>query len=444
MSLYSNINAEDFWSKSRHLLSYGSVFTKKIIVGANGVYLYTNEGEKILDFTSGQMSCLIGHGHPEVAKVISNHAYQLDHLYSGMISPPVVDLAAKLCNSLPQGLDKAFFLSTGSEANEAAIKLAKSYTGKYEIVGLSASWHGMTGASRGTTYQSGRGGYGPMIPGNLVIPAPNSYRYTFKNPDGLYDWKTELDYGWSLVDSASTGSLAAVIIEPVLSSGGMLVLPDGYLKAMKQHCEKRGALLIVDEAQTALGRCGDMYAFEDSGIVPDILSLSKTLGNGIPLSAVVTSDEIANVTQDNGYLFYTTHINDPLPASVGLKVMEIVERDNLVAQAKERGDFFIKRLTEMKDKFAFIGDVRGRGLMVGVEIVKSRETKEPDAELASELANIMMERGLSANLIAVPKFGGVFRIAPPITITEEELAAGLAIMESAFATVAKDRGLSAS
>lgn len=437
MSLYANIDAEDFWKKSQHLLSYGSVFTKKIIVSAKGVYLYTSDNGRILDFTSGQMSCLVGHGHPEVAKVISDHAYQLDHLYSGMVSPPVVDLAAKLCNSLPEGLDKTFFLSTGSEANEAAIKLAKNYTGKYEVVGLSASWHGMTGASSGTTYQSGRNGYGPVIPGNLVLPAPNTYRYTFKNSDGLYDWETELDYGWSLVDSASTGSLAAVIIEPVLSSGGMLVLPDGYLKAMKRHCERRGALLIVDEAQTALGRCGAMYAFEDSGIVPDILSLSKTLGNGIPLSAVVTTNEIANVTQDNGYLFYTTHINDPLPASVGLKVMEIVERDKLVVQAKERGEFFLKGLKELKRKFECIGDIRGRGLMVGVEIVKNRETKEPDAELASELACIMMERGLSANLIAVPKFGGVFRIAPPITITEEELEAGLVIMESAFATVSK-------
>lgn len=437
MSLYANINAEDFWKKSQHLLSYGSVFTKKIIVSAKGVYLYTSDNGRILDFTSGQMSCLVGHGHPEVAKVISDHAYQLDHLYSGMVSPPVVDLAAKLCNSLPQGLDKAFFLSTGSEANEAAIKLAKNYTGKYEVVGLSASWHGMTGASSGTTYQSGRNGYGPVIPGNLVLPAPNTYRYTFKNSDGLYDWETELDYGWSLVDSASTGALAAVIIEPVLSSGGMLVLPDGYLKAMKRHCERRGALLIVDEAQTALGRCGAMYAFEDAGIVPDILSLSKTLGNGVPLSAVVTSNEIAKVTQDNGYLFYTTHINDPLPASVGLKVMEIVERDNLVVQAKERGELFLKGLKKLKEKFDCIGDIRGRGLMVGVEIVKSRETKEPDAELASVLASIMMERGLSANLIAVPKFGGVFRIAPPITITEQELEAGLAIMESAFATVSK-------
>ncbi|SCW04230.1 LAFE_0H08944g1_1 [Lachancea fermentati] len=420
----------EFAKATQCLLPYGATYPPLIIDRAKGVYVYSGD-KKILDFTSGQMSTLIGHGHPEIVETISHYARNLDHLYSGMISPPVIELAQKLTSLLPNGLDRALFLSTGSEANEAAIKLAKHYTGKFEIVGLSLSWHGMTGASNGITYQTGRKNHGPMIPGNLMLPAPNAYRSIFRHPDGSYDWETELDYGFSMVDAASVGSLAAVILEPVLSCGGMLVLPDGYLKALKKHCEKRGMLLIVDEAQTAIGRCGDMFGFMSHGVVPDILSLSKTLGNGIPLSAVVTSNEIAQETADTGFLFYTTHVNDPMPAAVGAKVLDIVIRDNMVENSRRMGDLFREGLKKIQKKHKQIGDIRGRGLMNGIEIIDP-ETKEADAKLAGELASSMFAKGLSANLIAVPQFGGVFRIAPPISITEDEMKEGLSIMEAAF------------
>lgn len=271
-----------------------------------------------------------------------------------------------------------------------------------------------------------------QIPGNHVLPAPNAYRSIFRHPDGSYDWETELNYGWEMVDRASCGSLAAVIMEPILSSGGMLTLPPGYMKAMKAHCERRGMLLIVDEAQTGIGRCGDMFAFEHEGIVPDILTLSKTLGNGLPLSAVVTSNHIANISKENGYLFYTTHVNDPLPAAVGLKVLEIVVRDNLVARSREAGLKLHATLQELKSRYGCIGDVRGRGLMAGIEIVTNQESKKPDLDLGNRLAEKMIELGLSANLATMASFGGVFRIAPPITISDENLELGLSIMEEAF------------
>lgn len=192
----------------------------------------------------------------------------------------------------------------------AAIRLAKVFTGKFEIVGMDVSWHGMTAAANGAQYHAGRKGYGPVMPGNFALPAPNAYRSIFRHPDGSHDWKTELDYGFSQIDRASCGSLAAVIIEPILSSGGILTLPKGYLRALKTHCEARGMLLIVDEAQTAIGRAGDMFAFEHEGVVPDILTLSKTLGNGIPLSAVVTSNEIARVCEEVSIhpLYHSPHL----------------------------------------------------------------------------------------------------------------------------------------
>lgn len=349
-----------------------------------------------------------------------------------MLSPPVINLAKKLTSLLPEGLDKAFFLSTGGESNEAAIKLAKLMTGKWEIVGLGGSWHGMTGSAVGAQYHSGRKGYGPMMPGNLMLPTPNAYRSIFRHADGSYDWKTELDYGFSLVDRASCGSLAAVILEPILSSGGMLELPKGYLQAIKDHCQARGMFLIVDEAQTGVGRAGDMFAFEHDGVVPDILTLSKTLGNGLPLSAVVTSNKIADKCEKDGYCFYTTHVNDPIPAAVGLKVLEIVVRDNLVEHSRNLGIRLQAALQKLQSRYGCIGDVRGRGLMAGLEIVKDRTTKEAAPELGAAVAERMVEMGLWAQLATMASFGGVFRIAPPITITEQELTDGLEIMEKAF------------
>jgi len=265
-----------------------------------------------------------------------------------------------------------------------------------------------------------------------MLPSPDSYRSIFRHKDGSYDWKTELDYGWSLVDKASIGSLAAVIMEPILSSGGIITLPKGYMAAMKEHCRKRNMLLIVDEAQTGLGRCGDLFAINYEGVVPDILTLSKTLGNGLPLSAVVTSNEIAKVAEERNFMFYTTHANDPLPASVGLKVLEIVLRDNLVARSKAMGEKLQAGLHHLMERYGCIGDVRGRGLMAGVEIVSNRETKAPAIEFGKKLSAKMMSLGLSASISARTTFSGCIRIAPPLTITDEELAMGLAIFEEAL------------
>ncbi|CAN9231947.1 unnamed protein product [Alternaria alternata] len=420
------------------LLTYGTAFHPEIITSTDGINVVTASGHRMMDFTSGQMSTLIGHGHPEVVKVIAEHAQHLDHLFSGMLSPPVINLAKRLTGVAPAGLDKAFFLSTGGESNEAAIRLAKFYTGKWEIVGLAASWHGMTGASLGAQYHAGRSGYGPNMIGNLALPTPNSYRSIFRHPDGTHDWKTELDYGFDLLDKQSCGSLAAVIIEPILSSGGMLELPPGYLKALKMHCEARGMLLIVDEAQTALGRAGDMFAFthypEDEGTVPDILTLSKTLGNGIPLSAIMTSNRIAQHAKDNGFLFYTTHINDPLPAAVGDKVLEVVIRDDLCARSKRLGVKLQAGLRQLQSRYGCIGDVRGRGLMAGMEVVSDRKTKVGAPEVGAAVSKKMVDMGLWAQLATMPSFGGVFRIAPPITVTEEQLDLALSIIEEALRT----------
>src|ERR1700760_1099681 len=352
-----------FWQRARrHMLGYGGDFVPFVPARAEGSFLYDAGGRRVLDFTSGQMSAILGHSHPEIVATVRDQVGTLDHLFSSMLSEPVVALAERLAGLVPD-LPRAMLLSTGGESNEAAIRLAKVVTGKWEVAGFAQSWHGMTGGAAAATYKSGRRGTGPLMPGNFAIPAPNAYRPRFAG----VGWREELDDAFEWLDRMCTGNLAAFIAEPILSSGGIIDLPPGYLNALAEHCRARGMLLILDEAQTGVGRTGLMFAFERDGVVPDILTLSKTLGAGLPLSAVMTSDAIATEAQRREFLFYTTHVNDPLPAAVGLKVLEIVQRDGLAGRARGMGARLAAGLRGLQQRYECIGDVRGRGLLRGLE-----------------------------------------------------------------------------
>lgn len=431
------LNADpDFWaSANTHLTRYGPSFEPVIIERAAGSFVYDADGRAILDFTSGQMSAVLGHTHPDIVATVARQMGAVAHLFSGMLSRPVVTLAERLV-ALAPGLDRVQLLTTGAEANEAAIRMAKLVTGRHEIVAFAQSWHGMTGAAASATYSAGRRGYGPAAVGSFVIPAPNAYRPRFRNADGSNDWQTELDDAFALIDSQSTGNLAAFIAEPILSSGGILELPLGYLAALKQKCEQRGMLLILDEAQTGIGRTGHMFAFERDGVVPDILTLSKTLGAGLPLAAVMTTKAIEQTAFERGFLFYTTHVSDPLPAAIGVTVLDVVARDGLVAQATARGNRLREGLLSLQQKFECVGDVRGRGLLLGLEIVVDRQSKTPGFELGARIMEETMRRGLSMNIVKLPSMGGVFRIAPPLTVSEAEIDRGLEIMSEAIQAAA--------
>lgn len=431
------LNADpDFWaSANTHLTRYGPSFEPVIIERAAGSFVYDADGRAILDFTSGQMSAVLGHTHPDIVATVARQMGAVAHLFSGMLSRPVVTLAERLA-ALAPGLDRVQLLTTGAEANEAAIRMAKLVTGRHEIVAFAQSWHGMTGAAASATYSAGRRGYGPAAVGSFVIPAPNAYRPRFRNVDGSNDWQTELDDAFALIDSQSTGNLAAFIAEPILSSGGILELPLGYLAALKQKCQQRGMLLILDEAQTGIGRTGHMFAFERDGVVPDILTLSKTLGAGLPLAAVMTTKAIEQTAFERGFLFYTTHVSDPLPAAIGVTVLDVVARDGLVAQATARGNRLRDGLLSLQQKFECIGDVRGRGLLLGLEIVVDGQSKTPGFELGARIMEETMRRGLSMNIVKLPSMGGVFRIAPPLTVSEAEIDRGLEIMSEAIQAAA--------
>jgi len=416
--------------EAEHVFRYTAEFSDTIIAAARGACVYDRDGREILDFTSGQMSAILGHAHPEIVATVSEAVARLDHLHSSFLSDVVIDFANALSGLLPDSLSRVLPLSTGGESNEAALRMAKLATGRFEVVAFDRSWHGVTGGASAATFNGARRGYGPPMPGVLALPSPHPYRSPFAT-NGEYDWRSELDWGFEMIDRQSTGSLAAMIAEPILSSGGIIEPPEGYFAALAERCRARGMLLVFDEAQTGLGRTGDRFAFEHEGVVPDILTLSKTLGAGLPLSATVTSAEVEQTCHDNDYLFYTTHAADPLPAAVGRRVIEILVRDRLEERARELGRYMKGILRDLQQRHEPIGDVRGRGLLLGVELVGDRHRKEPAHALGAAVGRRCIELGASLN-IARQSSAHIFRIAPPLIVTREQIDTAMAILDQAL------------
>jgi len=230
-----------------------------------------------------------------------------------------------------------------------------------------------------------------------------------------------------------------VIVEPVLSVGGIVPLPPGYLARLREHCDERGMLLILDEAQTALGRVGAMYAFEEHDVVPDILTLSKTLGGGLPLAATVTTKAVEEDAAAKGFLHFTSHVSDPLPAAVGRAVLRTVLAEDLAARAGKLGERLRGGLVELQQRHEAIGDVRGRGLLLGVDLVADRDTRAAAPDYSTAVTTRALELGMNVNIVKFPGFGSVLRIAPPLTATTDEIDLGLEILDRALTDA---RGLS--
>lgn len=423
--------AELWQAVENHAIRYGGAFSPVLVTQASGSYMFDSSGRAILDFTSGQMCATLGHRHPAIVAALEQAMGEAIHLFSSALSPPVIELCRALAALLPGSLCKAMLVSTGGESNEAALRMAKLHTCGFEVVGFSASWHGMTAGAASSTYSAGRKGYGPAMPGAMALPMPHCYRCPIRHCREACDL-TCLDVGFDIVDRQSVGAPAAAIVEPILSVGGIVELPPGYLPRLKRKCRERGMLLIVDEAQTGLGRVGSHFAFEQQDAVPDILTLSKTLGAGLPLAATITGPEIEQDCYEKGFLYYTSHVSDPLPARVGLAVLEVLARERLAERAADMGAHLRAGLEALQQRYECIGDVRGRGLLLGVEIVSDRETRTPAPELGSAVSRRCFELGLSMNIVQLPGLGGVFRIAPPLTVSRDELDSGLAILDQAL------------
>ena len=435
-------DSEDF---RRHLIRYGGDTYGSIVEKAQGCYVFDADGRKILDFTSGQMCATVGHNHPNIVAAIRKSCDTALHLFSGMIPRSVVQLATAIAKIVPRPLSKSLFVNTGSESNEAAIKMAKLYTGGFEVVGLGGSWHGVTGNAGSVSFASDRKGYGPGMPGTFVLPEPNAYRCPIRHCRDRCD-RTCMNVGFELYDMQSTGARAAVIAEPVISAGGVIVPPEGYFDALQAETRKRGMLLIFDEAQTAFGRLGHWFAASHLHVTPDLLTVSKTLGGGIPLAGVITSDAIEETCHARGFAFYTSHVSDPLPATVGLAVLETIVEEDLLQRSRELGDYLAASLRTLQQRHEEIGDVRGMGLLRGIELVKDRETREPYHELGALTTQRCLELGLSMNIRRRPERGSVWRIAPPLTVTREDIDLAMTIFDQALtemkAVVARRPGTS--
>ena len=414
-----------------NLIRYGGDVYPEMVEKAQGCYVWDATGKKILDFTSGQMCATVGHSHPNIVAAIKKSCDTALHLFSGMIPRSVVQLAEALSRIVPRPLRKSLLLNTGSESNDAAIKMAKLYTGGFEVIGLGGSWHGVTGNSSSVSFASDRKGYGPGMPGTFVIPEPNAYRCPVKHCRDRCD-RTCMKIGFEMYDMQSAGAPAAVIAEPVISAGGVLVPPDGYFDVLRAEAKKRGMLLIFDEAQTAFGRLGHWFAATYLQVTPDIMTVSKTLGGGMPLAAVITNDEVEDVCHRRGFAFYTSHVSDPLPSAVGLAVLETIESEHLLQRSRDMGDYLAGGLRELQSRHEEIGDVRGMGLLRGIELVRDRETREPHHELGALTTQRCLELGLSMNIRRRPERGSVWRIAPPLTVTKADIDLAMTIFDQAL------------
>src|SRR5215211_264563 len=424
--------------RERFLIRYAGGFAPLTVARASGAWLETTDGRRILDFTSGQICSTLGHNHPRIAAAIRAALDDAIHLNSWMLSEPVLALGARLAALVPDPLDRVMLLNTGSESNEVALKLAKLATGRFEIVGLARSFHGLLAGTSSVTFSMGHAGYGPLVPGALALPAPYAYRCPIRHCDGACDC-TCLEAGFDLVDQQSVGSLCALVAEPVLSAGGIIVPPDGYFRRVRELLDARGMLLVLDEAQTGFGRLGTMFGFEHDGVVPDLLAVSKTLGGGVPLAATITSPAIEEDCVGKGFLHVTSHVSDPLPAAAGLAVLEVVEEERLVDRARERGEYLLERLRELQAAHEQIGDVRGRGLLGGIELVEDRESRRPADALGAAVTAECLERGLSMNIVRAGTSANCFRMAPPLTIGEDEIDLAVEILDASLGAVLADR-----
>jgi 2,2-dialkylglycine decarboxylase (pyruvate) len=408
-----------------------SAVSGPIMVWGRGSVVRDVNGKEYLDFNSGQMCAALGHNHPRIVQALQESSDTLIHSHMSMFNDREIILASRLAEISPPGMNRSMFLTSGSDSNEAAMAIAKRYTGGYEVASPMVSFHGQSEGTRAVTFSGWRKGYGPYAPGSYSIFAPYRYRCTFCQERQACDYSC-LNTSFDLLDAQTDGQLAAVITEPLFSAGGVIDLPPGWLQELKRKCEERGALLILDEAQTGLAKLGTMWAFEQEGVVPDIFTVSKHFGGGIAVSAAVTTDEIENSVAETGLVMGHSHSNDPLPCNVAIASIDIILEEVLVDVAKRIGDYWRSHLERLAQRHQIIGDIRGRGLLQGIELVQDRVSKEPAYQEGQRIGRMCQDDGL---LFSLRRQGSVIRFVPPFTTTEDQLDLAAEILDHAIGQV---------
>ncbi len=395
---------------------------------ARGCEIEDVDGNVFLDFSSGVLVTNIGHCHSEYVAAVKDQAERLYNCYDFATAERVA-LAEKLVAMTPPHLDRCFLLTTGSEATEAAVKMARRAHAGYEVLAFHGAFHGRTygamsfGGSAGT-----KKGFGPLLPGVIHAPFCYCYRCVFdKTFPACNHWCIDhLDW---VVSKESDGALCAVITEPYQGGAGSIIPPPGYMEKLFAWAKGRGLYFILDEVQSSFGRTGRMFAMEHYGIEPDLVCLAKGLGSGVPCAAVLGRHEIMDVLQPGE--LSSTNGGNPLSSRAALAAIGIIERERLAERAAVLGERMGGRFAKMQRRVRQIGDVRGQGLVFGIEIVSDRKTKAPAKELTKRIIHEAYLRGLC--LIApIGMYGNVIRIAPPLVITAEQMEEGMDIIEEAM------------
>ena len=395
-----------------------------VIVKGEGVMVEDINGKKYLDFAAGPGVMPVGYSHPEIVEVARKQVGVLTQCPGNALNVQVVELAKKLAQISPAGLKRSFFCNSGAEAVDAAVKLAKRHAAKQGktalgVVALEHGFHGRLALALSLTGMTGRkkglSAYA-SFPGAHHIMAPYCYRCPLTYPScDLYCAQSLERFFYTQIPA---DGIAAFICEPLMGVGGVIVPQKEYLPKIKEICQKYGILLIFDEIFAGFGRTGKMFASEHSGVVPDIMAVAKAVGGGLPLGAIVATEEVGKAFEADDH--YTTFgPNNVVAPATGLKTIEIIEREDLTQNAAKVGEYFLNELKRLQEEHAFVGDVRGQGLFIGVEIVKDRRGKTPDAALAKTLKQGLQERGVLTSITGV--YACVLRLTPPLTITKSHV-----------------------
>lgn len=400
-----------------------------IFVSGNGSEVEDVTGKRYLDFNSGQMCAALGHNHPTVTAAVKRACDTLIHSHSSHFNVEEIHLAERLAGVMPDGLEKSLFMQSGSEANETAVAIARRYTGGYEVASPHVSFHGMSDGARALTFAGWRGGQDALPAGNYAMIAPYCYRCPLRQSFPGCGYAC-LDASFELLDAQSTGRPAAVLTEPLFSAGGVIEPPPGWLKRLQELCGERDMLLILDEEQTGLGKLGTMFACEAEGVVPDMITVAKHFGGGVGISAVSTTAEIERTVVERGFTVTHSHSNDPLACAAGIASLDVIEGENVPAKAAALGATFKAHLNALAQRWEQIGDVRGRGILLGIELVEDRHTRAPAFALGRAVHRYCFERGL---IFSLRRDGSVLRFVPPVTTTEAQLDRAATLIDEALA-----------
>jgi 4-aminobutyrate aminotransferase/4-aminobutyrate aminotransferase/(S)-3-amino-2-methylpropionate transaminase len=400
-----------------------------------GIMLKDVDGNRYLDFSSGIYVTSLGHCHPKISEAISFWAKKLMNVHD-FTTPIKEKLMEKMAAILPGKLSAIQLYSDGTTAVEAAIRAARAITNKHEFISAYRDFHGKTlgSVSCAQMYRGETFSYGPTrASGFYMVPRPDPYHPLWNKPDGSIDTDSYIQFYEDFIREGTVGNVAAFVLEPVQGWGGSIFPPDDFFPKLKTLCEKYNILLIDDEVLAGMGRTGDWLTLNHWGVIPDIVTFGKSFGNGFPVTAMVVSEENGEALEKISAS--SSYGGSPMACAAALASIEVIEEEDILHNVSVVGDFFIQRMLKMKENHPIVGDVRGKGFLLGIELVKDKNTKEP----FDEAGTLVYQKAFRKGLAWIPA-GHILRMSPPLIMDEKYAKIGMDIIEEAIGEVEKEFG----